>query len=202
MKKVNTHKNIGHENIILSVCTSWGLAKKNLFEDCPVKMLGLLVWELLKIPSTFYECGSILFHPAQKDAVLCFHIFTFYRWCCFSLIFTKQEFFERKRQQKNNVRSTAPREVKKLKARSQDLFSLEVIVSAHRSAEKTGRIRNTAWIADNFVDSSWWPISVPRKMTDCFSYTAPPLSVHQYMLFVLFRWYWGKFFLEKRSCWS
>lgn len=105
--------------------------------------------------------------------VLFFHIFTFYRWCCFSLIFTKQEFFERKRQQKNNVRSTAPREVKKIKAGSQDLFSLEVIMSAHRSAEKTGG--NTAWIADNFVDSSWWPISVPRKMTDCFSYTAPPL---------------------------
>ncbi|CAH3018792.1 unnamed protein product [Porites evermanni] len=50
----------------------------------------------------------------------------------------QKEFFERKRQQKNNVRSTAPREVKKIKARSQDLFSLEVIMSAHRSEEKTG----------------------------------------------------------------
>ena len=56
----------------------------------------------------------------------------------YSLIFilfksSKQEFFERKRQLKGNTRTPVPKRTDKTTAKaSQDLFSLEVIMSAHK----------------------------------------------------------------------
>jgi len=53
----------------------------------------------------------------------------------------QQEFFERKRQQKSYARSSIPKRIDRMKGRgSQDLFSLQVIMSAHRNAQKTGKI--------------------------------------------------------------
>lgn len=53
----------------------------------------------------------------------------------------QQELFERKRQQKSNARSSIPKRIDRMKGRgSQDLFSLQVIMSAHRNAQKRGKI--------------------------------------------------------------
>jgi len=55
----------------------------------------------------------------------------------------QKEFFERKRQQKSNARSSIPKRIDRMKGRgSQDLFSLQVIMSAHRNAQKTGAERS------------------------------------------------------------
>lgn len=53
----------------------------------------------------------------------------------------QKEFFERKRQEKSNARTRTaiPKRIDKSRERvSQDLFSLEVIMSAHRNKQKRG----------------------------------------------------------------
>lgn len=58
----------------------------------------------------------------------------------------QKEFFERKRQEKSNARTRTaiPKRIEKSRERvSQDLFSLEVIMSAHRNVQKRVRGRTS-----------------------------------------------------------
>ena len=57
----------------------------------------------------------------------------------FIMLKQQQEFFERKRQEKSTTRAAVPKRMDRMKRRgSQDLFSLEVIMSAHRNEKKGG----------------------------------------------------------------
>ncbi|XP_068714457.1 uncharacterized protein [Montipora foliosa] len=56
----------------------------------------------------------------------------------------QKEFFERKRQQKTNAKTVIPKRIDKRRERgrgSQDLFSLEVIMSAHQNTQRRGEGR-------------------------------------------------------------
>ncbi|XP_068758548.1 uncharacterized protein [Montipora capricornis] len=56
----------------------------------------------------------------------------------------QKEFFERKRQQKTNAKTVIPKRIDKMRERgrgSQDLFSLEVIMSAHQNTQRGGEGR-------------------------------------------------------------